>query len=100
MQNSCRLNGRSVKPALMISFSRSFPVITLFAALSLHTQGADYFPPPDSAGGWRTATSAAHLRELAAMDLPRLEQAWEFTQRCTQNAGLLVVRNEIGRAHV
>ena len=27
------------------------------------------------------------------MDLPQLEQAWNFTQRCTQNGGLLVVRN-------
>jgi CubicO group peptidase (beta-lactamase class C family) len=54
---------------------------------------ADYFPPADSAGGWRTATNAAQARDLAGMDLPRLEQAWEFTQRCTQNAGLLVVRN-------
>ena len=53
----------------------------------------EYFPPPDTAGGWRTATNAAQAREQAGMDLPRLEQAWEFTQRCTQNAGLLVVRN-------
>jgi hypothetical protein len=48
---------------------------------------ADYFPPPDSAGGWRTATNVAQVRELAGMDLPKLEQAWEFTQRCTQNGG-------------
>ncbi len=54
---------------------------------------ADYFPPPDRAGGWRMATNAAQARDLAGMDLPRLEQAWEFTQRCTPNAGLLVVRN-------
>src|SRR4030088_945312 len=52
-----------------------------------------YFPPPDSSGGWRTATNAAQLREFAGMDLPRQQQAWEFTQRCTQNGGLLVVRN-------
>src|SRR5438105_3030231 len=52
-----------------------------------------YFPPPDSAGGWRTATNAAQIRELAGMDLPRLERAGDFTQRCTQNGGLLVARN-------
>src|SRR3989442_13987177 len=69
------------------------------------TCAADYFPPPDSAGGWRTAKDAAQARELAAMDLSKLEQAWEFTQRCTQNGGLLVVRrgylvfeNYFGRA--
>jgi CubicO group peptidase (beta-lactamase class C family) len=54
---------------------------------------ADYFPPSDNAGGWRTTTNARQVRVSAGMDSPRLEQAWEFTQRCTQNGGLLVVRN-------
>ncbi|MEO6036091.1 MAG: serine hydrolase [Verrucomicrobiota bacterium] len=52
-----------------------------------------YFPPPDSAGGWRVAAEPTQIRESAGMNLPRLDQAWDFTQRCTQNAGLLVVRN-------
>src|SRR5882762_4349177 len=65
----------------------------LFICASSLLHAADYFPSPDNAGGWRTATNAAQARELAGMDLPRLEQAWEFTQRCTQNGGLLVVRN-------
>lgn len=52
-----------------------------------------YFPPPDSSGGWRTATNAAQIREFAGMDLLRLERAWDLAQRCTQNGGLLVVRN-------
>src|SRR5438477_7635522 len=56
-------------------------------------RAADYFPPSDRAGGWRAATNAAQVRLFAGMDLPRLEQAWEFAQRCTQNGGLLVVRN-------
>src|SRR5205823_7048459 len=67
---------------------------------------SEYFPPPDSAGGWRTAKDAAQARELAAMDLSKLEQAFDFTQRCTQNGGLLVVRRGylvfekyFGRAH-
>ena len=65
--------------------------VIFVSVLVAHT--ADYFPPPDSAAGWRTATNAAQMGELAGMDLPRLEQAWDFTQRCTQNGGLLVVRN-------
>src|SRR2546426_11908516 len=65
----------------------------LFICASSLLHAADYFPSPDNAGGWRTATNAAQARELAGMDQPRLEQAWEFTQRCTQNGGLLVVRN-------
>jgi CubicO group peptidase (beta-lactamase class C family) len=66
-------------------------LLSLFGIVSL--SAADYFPPPDGAGGWRTATNAAEMRERAGMDSARLEQAWEFAQRCTQNGGLLVVRN-------
>jgi CubicO group peptidase (beta-lactamase class C family) len=66
----------------------------------------DYFPPPDSRGGWRTLKDAASIRKRAGMDLARLDQAYEFTQRCSQNGGLLVVRHGYlvyekyyGRAH-
>jgi CubicO group peptidase (beta-lactamase class C family) len=69
-------------------------------------QGADYFPPPDSEGGWRTLKDAKEIRDKAGMDLPKLEQAFDFTQRCSQNGGLLVVRHGYlvfekyyGRAH-
>ena len=69
-------------------------------------RGADYFPPSDTEGGWRTLTDAAQIREQAGMDLHRLEQAFDFTQRCTQNGGLVVVRHGylvfekyFGRAH-
>jgi CubicO group peptidase (beta-lactamase class C family) len=65
----------------------------LLAALLLcAAQGQDYYPPPDSAGGWRTLKDAGPIRDVAGMDLPKLDQAWEQTQRCTQNAGLVVVR--------
>src|SRR6266496_831364 len=67
--------------------------LALVAWMSAVVDAADYFPPPDSAGGWRTATNAAQARVLAGLVLPRLEQAWEFTQRSTQNGGLLVVRH-------
>src|SRR5579862_6931569 len=51
-------------------------------------RAAEYFPPPDSQGGWRTLHDAVSIRRLAGMDLPRLEQAYDFTQRCSQNGGL------------
>lgn len=54
--------------------------------------GATYFPPPDSAGGWRTATAPEEARSRAGVSLPKLERAWVTTERATQNAGLLVVR--------
>ena len=34
----------------------------------------DYFPPPDSAGGWRTAKNAEEVRDKAGMDLAKLER--------------------------
>ena len=80
-------------------------LILLLSAFRV-VQAADYFPPPDSEGGWRTLKEAAQIRESAGMDLHRLEQAFDFTQRCTQNGGLLVVRHGylvfekyFGRAH-
>ena len=68
-----------------------------FFALALPSgvrlRAADYFPPPDSAGGWRTLKDAAEIRAKAGMDLQKLEQAYAITERSTANGGLLVVRH-------
>jgi CubicO group peptidase (beta-lactamase class C family) len=92
-----------------LSFRSWLPcqAIVLVSALALSSLGAaDYFPPPDSEGGWRTLKDAAQIRELAGMKLSRLEDAYQVTERSTQNGGLLVVRNGylvfekyFGRAH-
>ncbi len=71
-----------------------FPVFSLLVAvlgMSL-ASAAEYFPPPDSQGGWRTLTTPAAIRKKAGMDAAALERADEFTRRCAQNGGLLVVR--------
>src|SRR3954467_4010602 len=68
------------------------PLALVFSFIG-SVSASDYFPPPDNAGGWRTATNAADIPEHAGLNSPRLDQAWDFTQRCTQNGGLLVVRN-------
>jgi CubicO group peptidase (beta-lactamase class C family) len=65
--------------------------VLLVATVSAHA--ADYFPPPDSDGGWRTLKEPAEIREKAGMDAARLDAAFDFTQRCSQNGGLLVVRH-------
>jgi CubicO group peptidase (beta-lactamase class C family) len=91
----------------------SFPALRalLFSAALAVSAGSssaatDYFPPPDTEGGWRILTTAPEIRAKAGMDLRRLEQAFDFTQRCSQNGGLLIVRNGylvfekyFGRAH-
>ncbi len=52
-----------------------------------------YYPPPDSAGGWRTLKDAAQIRKIAGMDAQRLDQAFKYTTRTSQHGGLLVVRH-------
>ncbi len=98
----------------MTSFARSISrrlfwravVLALALARLSSSRAGEYFPPPDSEGGWRTLKDAGQIRKLAGMELGRLEQAWDFTQRCSQNGGLLVVRHGYlvfekyyGRAH-
>ncbi len=65
--------------------------LLLLVFLSAVVRGADYFPPPDSEGGWREAREKKPMRDLAGMDLATLKPAYEVTQRSTQNGGLLVV---------
>jgi CubicO group peptidase (beta-lactamase class C family) len=43
-----------------------------------------YFPPPESAGGWRQGT--------AGVDLATLDKAFDLIQQSSLNGGLLVVR--------
>ncbi|MDQ2712219.1 MAG: beta-lactamase family protein [Acidobacteriota bacterium] len=77
--------------------SRSLQGLTLVGFLAfwstLHALGADYFPPADSAGGWRTLTDAGQIRNKAGMDRERLDDAFAFIQETSQNGGLLVVRH-------
>ena len=66
----------------------------LLALLATSIPAADtYFPPPDSEGGWREAKTAKEVRDLAAMDLSKLESAFTLTDRSTANGGLVVVHN-------
>jgi CubicO group peptidase (beta-lactamase class C family) len=53
----------------------------------------EYFPSSDSTGGWRTAIQPTAGRYATGMGISHLERAWDFTQRCTQNGGLLVVHH-------
>ena len=55
--------------------------------------GEDYFPKPDSAGGWRTLTGAAAIRKSAGIDVNKLDQAFAYASRTSQHGGLLVVRH-------
>ena len=71
---------------------RAIAILFVFAA-PLIPKSADYFPPPDSDGGWRTLKDPSEARKLAGMDVHRLDQAFEYAQRSSQHGGLLVVRH-------
>src|SRR5882672_10363613 len=68
---------------------RFLPALLLVTAL--HAQ--DYFPPPDSEGGWRTLKTPEEIRAKAGMDAAWLDHAYQITERSTSNGGLLVVRH-------
>lgn len=65
----------------------------LLSAVSILALGDDYFPKPDSEGGWRTLKDAAAIRKTAGMDLNKLDYAFEYASRSSQHGGLLVVRH-------
>ena len=54
---------------------------------------ADYFPPPDTQGGWRKPSGAAEARRLSGMDIAKLDEAFKHIQDSTKHGGLLVARN-------
>jgi hypothetical protein len=55
--------------------------------------GDNYYPPPDSEGGWRVLSTAREIEDVAGMVWAKLVLAFEFIQRNTKNGGLLVVRH-------
>ena len=44
----------------------------LLVPLAFAAHGADYFPPPESASGWRTLDSAEDIRRISGMDPAKL----------------------------
>lgn len=72
----------------------TFRLSLICVLLSSVLHGEDpYFPVPDRDGGWREAKSETEARELAGLDLSKLDPAWQVTMNSTPNGGLLVVRN-------
>lgn len=57
------------------------------------TDRKEYFPPPDSLGGWRTITDVKEIKEIAGIDKTKLDKAFDFIRTTTKNGGLLVVRH-------
>ena len=54
---------------------------------------AQYFPPPDTTGGWRTLTAPDEIRQKTGLDVKKLDAVFQYIQGSSQNGGLLVVRH-------
>src|ERR1700730_15450058 len=53
----------------------------------------EYFPPPDSHGGWRTLKDRVQVLKTAGIEVQKLDQAFEYATRSSRHGGLLVVRH-------
>jgi CubicO group peptidase (beta-lactamase class C family) len=71
--------------------NRSLILLSFFLASRLFAAEL-YFPPSDQDGGWREAKGVREMRDLAGMDLAKLEPAFTITERSTAHGGLVVVR--------
>jgi CubicO group peptidase (beta-lactamase class C family) len=66
----------------------------VYAALKHLTTAPDYFPPPESKGGWRKLDSAEDVRTLAGMDPAKLADLKEWLLKSdTRDFAAVVVRN-------
>jgi len=54
---------------------------------------ADYFPPPDAQGGWRTLKDPAKIQQVTGVGVAKLDAAFDYVQQTSQHGGLLVVRH-------
>lgn len=82
----------------------AFLVLGLVAPASAQTPApklADYFPQPESKGGWRSllpktggpdAKQKEEIRALTGVDWDKLVEAWEFNAAQEGATGLLVIR--------
>jgi CubicO group peptidase (beta-lactamase class C family) len=66
--------------------------ISVMLASPLHAEDklSDYFPPPESKGGWRTADADAAAK--LGVDPNKLKEAWDYNAKSEGATGLLVVR--------
>ena len=63
---------------------------------------ADYYPPAESKGGWRSllpakgspdADQKEKIRQQTGINWDKLDQAWQFNAAQEGSTGLLVIRN-------
>jgi CubicO group peptidase (beta-lactamase class C family) len=76
--------------------TRTSHILSLLLTISIAAPAvAEYYPPPDSKGGWRSLTNAddRKLRKVAGMNRAKLEEAFQYAKETTQHGGIVVVRH-------
>jgi CubicO group peptidase (beta-lactamase class C family) len=77
-------------------------ILMIFASVTLEKCGTEnlnlseskeYFPLPDSLGGWRTLSNRHDVKKIVGIDPEKLDSAFDFVRTTTENGGLLVVRH-------
>ena len=68
-------------------------VLSTSAQKAVTSKSADYFPLPDSLGGWRILRDPKGINEIAGMDKTKLDEAFDFIRSTTKHGGLLVARH-------
>ena len=76
--------------------------LLFWLALPVAAAGPDYFPPPEAAGGWRSAVplnaepspiQKTDVRAKARLDWDKLHEAWKYCQSFGGPHSLLVIRH-------
>src|SRR4051812_9445572 len=68
-------------------------LLGMFALAQVGRAAEDYFPPPDTAGGWRAAIELSQAMTVGGVNTQKLDMAFDYASRTSQHGGLLVVRH-------
>jgi CubicO group peptidase (beta-lactamase class C family) len=68
-------------------------IVAVLVSCTSGQKDDNYFPEPDSLGGWRTLSDAGKIKRITGIDKTKLDEAFDFARTTTNNGGLLVVRH-------
>lgn len=78
---------------VLILFPFTVHLISAQPTFKSSSGSKEYFPLPDSVGGWRSLTDDKKIKQVTGIDKAKLDQAFDFVRSTTNNGGLLVVRH-------
>src|SRR5262249_10861777 len=95
------LSETSMRKLLLVAVLLFWLVPTISAAEPAKTKLTDYFPPPETKGGWRSlllksgapdAKQKEEILVLTGVDYDKLATAWELNAAAEGATGLLIIR--------